>query len=43
MAVQKVKFRKRSWESLVKTADPRPPKEVEYEFSNGRKFTKRTS
>lgn len=38
---REVPFRKVDWKALVKAADPEPRREVEYEFSNGRKFLSR--
>lgn len=32
------KFTTRDWRSLCDEVDPRPPTEVSYKFSNGRKF-----
>lgn len=33
--------RKADWKALVKAAEPKPTRDVEYEFSNGRKFYSR--
>lgn len=41
MAKREVPTRKVSWKSLVKAAEPKPTRDVEYEFSNGRKFYSR--
>jgi hypothetical protein len=32
------RFTSQDWRTLVESVDPRPPTEVSYEFSNGRKF-----
>lgn len=33
------RFKTRDWRTLCEEVDPRPAKEVSYEFSNSRKFT----
>lgn len=37
----KVKFKRRKWKSIVKAADPKPTRDAEYVFSNGRTFYSR--
>lgn len=38
-----VKFRRTTWRSVVKAADPKPTRDVEYEFSNGKQFLSKRS
>lgn len=40
---KRVVFKKTTWRSVVKSADPKPTREVEYEFSNGRRFLSKRS
>ena len=43
MAAKRVRFRKTSFKALVKSADPTPSRDVEYQFSNGRTFRSKRS